>query len=205
VNHEHPARASRKSEKPRTPDELERAIEAEIASAILQGCLAHQLYHAEVIPILRKNGVSEYTISALNNASLESQLLFLRKLNEFFEQLPKEKDRPLKEDDLRAEHYFGFKSPGPFLKDSDEKEIHKRVGHITLIEVRHGPKDWAELVKSSLPIAVDGLLEFFRFLYDSDQLSNPSRKHVQFYIERLDHIKELLNHKSGEVPATGVP
>ena len=51
--------------------------------AILEGCLAHQLYHADAIAILTKTGVPEYTIFALNNASLEAQLLSLRKLNEF--------------------------------------------------------------------------------------------------------------------------
>jgi hypothetical protein len=73
--------------------------------------------------------MSEETIKIVNNASLESQLLFLRKLNEFFEPLPAKK-----EDDLRAEHYFGFKSPGRFLSDQDVTELHKRVGHITLSE-----------------------------------------------------------------------
>jgi hypothetical protein len=64
--------------------------------------------------------------------------LFLRKLNEFFEHLPKKGEKPLKEDDLRAEHYSGFKNPGPFLSDQDEDELHKRVGHITLGSVGYG-------------------------------------------------------------------
>jgi hypothetical protein len=74
-----------------TPDELERAID-DIGYAILQACVAHDLYHIEVIPVLRKNGMPEDTISIVNNASLEAQLLFLRKLNEFFESLPAKKE-----------------------------------------------------------------------------------------------------------------
>ena len=60
-------------------------------------------------------------ICFLKNASLESQLLFLRKLNEFFLRLPenepdkKKKRKKPKPDDLRAEHYTGFTSPGAFL------------------------------------------------------------------------------------------
>jgi hypothetical protein len=178
-----------------TPDELEQSIGAEIAPAILQGCLAHQLYHAEAIAILEKNGVGAYTISALNNASLQSQLLFLRKLNEFFKHLPKKGDKPLKEDDLRAEHYSGFekKNPGPFLSPSDEDELHKRVGHITLSEARHGEKDWTELVNRSLPIAVDTSLKFFCFLRDSYQLSSSKQKEVRFYIEHLELMKNHLS------------
>jgi len=173
-----------------TPDELEKAIE-DIGYVILQACLAHDLYFVEVIPVLRRTGISEETIKIANNASLESQLLFLRKLNEFFEPLPVKK-----EDDLRAEHYFGFKSRGPFLRDQDEAELHKRIGHITLSEVRRGKKDWTELVKSYVLIAVKRSLEFFRFLRASNQLSGSKQEDVQFYVKTLERIKRRFNHQS---------
>jgi hypothetical protein len=176
-----------------TPDELEKAID-DIGYAILQACIAHDLYHIEVVPVLRKNGMPEGTISIVNNASLEAQLLFLRKLNEFFESLPAKK-----EDDLRAEHYFGFKSSGAFLGDEDEAELHKRVGHITFKEVRERKKDWTKLIRGSVPVAIDRSLEFFRFLRDSDQVSSSKREDAGYYIERLDHIKDLLNRQ----PAAG--
>ena len=115
-------------------------------------------------PALRRSGIHEDLIQAQNNASLESQLLFLRKLNEFFKHLPTEKEKPLKEDDLRAEHYSGFKSPGAFLSRPDQDELHKRVGHVTLMEVRYGKKNWTELVTGAMPIAVDRLHEFFLLL-----------------------------------------
>ena len=138
-----------------TPDELEQAFD-DIGYVILQACVAHDLYHIEVVPVLREKGIAEDAISIVNNASLESRLLFLRKLNEFFERLPAKK-----EDDLRAEHYFGFQSPGPFLSDQDEAELHKRVGHITLKGVREGKKDWASLIKGSVPVPMDRSLETF--------------------------------------------
>ncbi len=172
-----------------TPDELEKAID-DIGYVILQACVAHDLYHIKVIPVLRKKGVPEETIAIVNNASLEAQLLFLRKLNEFFESLPAKN-----EDDLRAEHYFAFKSPGPFLEGSEVKELHKRVGHITLKEVREEKKDWTKLVRGSVPAAIDRSLEFFRFLRDSDQVSNSTREDTRYYIERLEHIKDLLNRR----------
>lgn len=186
-----PAPASRKPERPRTPDELEQALE-DIGYVILQCFAAHQIFHNTIAPTLRKSGIHENLIHAHNNASLESQLLFLRKLNEFFKHLPTEEEKPLKEDDLRAEHYKDFRSPGPFLSGPDEDELHKRVGHITLIEVRRGKKDWTELVKSSLPIAVDRLLKFFCFLRDSYQLSSSKREDVQFYIEQLEQLKRVV-------------
>lgn len=180
----------RKSMKDRTPDELERAIE-DIGYVIHQTFTAHQIFHGNIIAVLRKDGIDEDLIHGLNNASLESQLLFLRKLNEFFKHLPK--NRELEEDDLRAEHYSGFQSPGAFLRGPDEKEIHRRVGHITLLQVRYGPKNWAELINSSLPVAVDRLLQFFVFLRDSyPSLSAPTREDVQFYIETLEQLKRLV-------------
>jgi hypothetical protein len=97
-------------------------------------------------PGAEKNGIPEETISIVNNASLEAQLLFLRKLNEFFKPLATGKE--LEEDDVRAEHYAGFKSPGPFLSRPDEKEIHKRVGHITLMEARYEKRIGQNLLKA---------------------------------------------------------
>jgi hypothetical protein len=81
------------------------------------------------------------------------------------------------------------------------KEIHKAVGHITLKEVREGKKDWTKLVKGSVPVAIDRSLQFFRFLRDSDQLSSSKREDARYYIERLDHIKDLLNRQR----ATSLP
>jgi hypothetical protein len=76
-----------------------------------------------------------------------------------------------------------LKSLGAFLSDGDEDEIHKRVGHFTLIEVRRGKKNWSELINGALPIAVDRLLEFFGYLRDSyPLLSRPKRKKVKSYI-----------------------
>ena len=157
-------KASDEPEKPRTPDELEQALEEDIGYVILQTFTAFKLLHEVVVPVLETNGLHKEAV-IMNNASLESQLLFLRKLNEFFMPLPKKKR--LKEDDLRAEHYRGFTSPGVFLSEPDEAGLHKRVGHITLIEVRYGKKDWGEFISTAIPVAIDRMLEFCRFLRDS--------------------------------------
>ena len=90
-----------------------------------------------------------------------------------------------------------LKSLGAFLSDGDEDEIHKRVGHFTLIEVRRGKKNWSELINGALPIAVDRLLEFFGYLRDSyPLLSRPKRKKVKSYIKTLDTLKRILNRQT---------
>jgi hypothetical protein len=49
--------------KERTSDELERAIE-HIDCAVLQGFVAHQIFHDSIVPVLRKNGIHEDLIDA---------------------------------------------------------------------------------------------------------------------------------------------
>ena len=193
-----PDQASDEPETSRTPEELEKALEVDIGYVILQTFPALKLFHEVVVPVLQKKGLHR-EIELLNNASLESQLLFLRKLNEFFMRLPenepdkKKKRKKPKPDDLRAEHYTGFTSPGAFLSTDDEDELHKRVGHITLIEVRKGKKDWGKLIATSMPIAIDGMLKFCRFLRDwYSPLSDSGRETVKFYIKRLEWFEKLF-------------
>jgi hypothetical protein len=173
--------------KERTAPELEQAIK-DIGYVMRQACYAHRLYHVAVVPVLKRNGVHKDIIQIVDNASVEAQLMFLRKLNEFFKPLPKKNN--LQDDDLRAEHYSGFQSPGAFLTGDQEREIHKRVGHITLKEARDQQMDWTKLVNGCLPIAVDRLLTFFYFLRDEYPfLSNAAaRKEVHLSINQLERL-----------------
>lgn len=189
-----PTASSPKPDKPRTLEELEKALGKDMGYAILQTLTAHKIFHQVVVPVLEKNGLLNESL-IINNASLEAHLLFLRKLNEFFTPLCKGR---VKEDDLRAEHYKGFESPGPFLSDEYEGELHKRVGHITLMSVRYGEKNWEELIERSLPIAVDRLLKFCTFLRESYQpLSSSARGDVQFYIESLEQFAKIWPMTAG--------
>jgi hypothetical protein len=192
-----PDKTSDEPEKSRTPEELEEALEVDIGYVILQTFPAFKLFHEVVVPVLHRIGLHK-EIDILNNASLESQLLSLRKLNEFFMRLPeneqdeKKRKKRLKPDDLRAEHYTGFTSPGAFLSEPDEAELHKRVGHITLIEVRNKKKDWGPLITGYMPIAVIRMLEFCCFLRDSYlPLSSSARQTVKFYIETLEGFAKI--------------
>jgi hypothetical protein len=55
-----------------TTEELEKAID-DIGYAILQACVAQELYHIEIVPVLRRSGISAETIHIVNNASLEEE------------------------------------------------------------------------------------------------------------------------------------
>ena len=180
-------------EKPK-PRELEKALKRDIGYVIQQTVIAFPQFQGTVIPVLKKNGLRE-EIGILNNASLESQLLFLRKLNEFFMHLPenepnKQKRKKLKDDDLRAEHYAGFTSPGAFLSEDDEIELHRRVGHITLTEVRKKKKNWEEFLNLYMPIAVHSMIDFCRFCRDKYQqpLSHSTKRKVKDYVQTLERF-----------------
>jgi hypothetical protein len=97
----------------------------------------------------------------LNNVSLESSLLFIRKTTEFFKrQSPKDAN-----DTLFAYRYLP-KWQGSWVVDKDlYRQMHKRVGHITVMEARYGKVGWpiAEMTFSAL----DQWKAFFRDLRTS--------------------------------------
>jgi len=72
---------------------------------------------------------SNYKEEMAANACLESSLMSMRTLNEFFrDHSPKHKPRP---DDVRAFQYPGYVTLGSFLTKDDEDEIHKRLAHLS--------------------------------------------------------------------------
>lgn len=68
----------------------------------------------------------------VENAVVEAQLMFYRKLNEFFR-----RPSPRFPDDLKSE-LFGYPATGGFLSDADIEELHKRVAHPTTRQAEHG-------------------------------------------------------------------
>jgi hypothetical protein len=171
-------------------EELERAVVIDMGYIIVQSFAAHRTFHLHIVPLLKKSGAKKEVIMAHANASLESQLLFLRKVNEFFKPLS---DGGLQEHDLRAEHYRDYKTPGVFLSREEVTEINRRVGHITLMEVRYSKKDWTPLLTTAQPKALDRLMHFFSFLRDWYQpLSVPTKKSVADYIRLVQELKRIL-------------
>jgi hypothetical protein len=101
-------------------------------------------YHAwiqRVKPVLKTittNPVDNGIVQIIENSTLESSLLFLRKLNEFFGTKPQNAN----DDTLRAYHFGDFGDNGWFLTKDEFDELHIRVGHISVEEVRYGEKTW---------------------------------------------------------------
>lgn len=96
----------------------------------------------------------DHLVSVVAQGSLESALVNLRALNDFF--------RPsLSNDDIRAIEYPGYRTPGPFLSDADVAAINKQLAHITWTrnEVFDG-----YYMRRNLEAAVERMLNFLAHL-----------------------------------------
>jgi hypothetical protein len=72
----------------------------------------------------------------VENAVIEAQLMFYRKLNEFFR-----RPNPRFPDDLKSE-LFSYSATGGFLTDLDIEELHKRVAHPTTRQAEFGARSY---------------------------------------------------------------
>src|SRR6187549_2195874 len=88
--------------------------------------------------IASMRNVDELLANVLHNSLVESALLFVRKTIEFF----KPKQANDWSDNIHAYHYSGYaRSEWMLNKDTDYADLHKRVGHVSVAEVRHGKRN----------------------------------------------------------------
>jgi hypothetical protein len=92
----------------------------------------------------------------VQNAVIEAQLMFYRKLNEFFR-----RPNPRFPDDLKSE-LFGFDATGGFMNDADIEELHKRAAHPTTQQAVRGSVSY-EIYDASYA-ALNHVIPFFTFL-----------------------------------------
>lgn len=72
------------------------------------------------------------------NALTEANLMFVRKSAEFFKPAGPN-DKP---DTLYSYRYLGYTNQQWIVPSETYEEFHKRVGHITVRETRHGKVSW---------------------------------------------------------------
>jgi len=102
----------------------------------------------------------------VQNAVVEAQLMFYRKLNEFFR-----RSNPRFPDDLKSE-LFGFAATGGFMIDADIEELHKRVAHPTTQQAVRGPASY-EIYDAS-HAALNHVIPFFTFLSEHFHVAGSS-------------------------------
>jgi hypothetical protein len=137
------------------------------------------------MPIIRR--LKELDISDAEdlfaNAFLENSLILIRKTAEFF----KKKEKNDKNDTLYVYRYLPNWSGDPVVGENDYKELHKRIGHLTLRETRHGKMPWE--IQSMTIRCIKTWIDFFEKVGSSPIYeANPPTKQLQDYVETLQDI-----------------
>jgi len=97
----------------------------------------------------------------MSNGLTEAVLMFFRKTHEFFKN-PESSDRS---DNLYAYRWTDYPGLGPIYPPDVILELHKRVGHLTIREARHGKIQWP--VFEMAIEALDRWIHFFEFIASS--------------------------------------
>lgn len=129
--------------------------------------------------------------SLVQNAVIEAQLMFYRKLNEFFR-------RPNARfpDDLKSE-LFGYPATGGFLSDTDIEELHKRVAHPTTRQAECGIASYE--VYDASHAALNHSIPFLRHL--ATNFHAPDSKESRSLLASIEFFRHLWNEWSAQVEA----
>lgn len=171
---------SKTKESPPNEQELEKALPG-LAYVGVQCAIWHLANQA--ITVL--NTADPQIEKDLKNSLVESALLFIRKTVEFFK--PEgENDYP---DNVYAYRYRFCCDVGSLQIASSE--LHKRVGHVTISEVRYGKLDWP--LDDWVLLCLDKWIEFFgaasmAIATDKPELAELCRLNVK----RLTDVRALV-------------
>jgi len=122
----------------------------------------------------------------VQNAVVEAQLMYYRKLNEFFR-----KPNLRFPDDLKSE-LFGFPATGGFMSDAHIEELHKRVAHPTTQQAVCGPTSY-EIYDTS-HAALNHVIPFFIFL--SEHFHATGSPASRSLLGRVDVLRKLWDEWS---------
>ena len=142
---------------------------------VIDQCMASHVWGQRVKPILEGSVghlVDKSIVQIVENSTIESTLIFLRKLNEFFGTRPQNAD----DDALRAYHFGDFKNNGWFLTKAESAELHILVGHMSVEEVRHGKKVWP--IEDYVLRALSKACSFLTFISQSSDVDRTTANQV---------------------------
>jgi hypothetical protein len=134
-------------------------------------CFAFYMWRTRIGP--QWKGGRDIPAVLTEDATVESTLMSVRDLDSFF------RLRRRQPDDILADDYAGFQSPGAFLSQPEVASINKKLAHLTYVAVRerrqmgvgHKPRMWnsADLVTR----AMDRMVPFMMFLASTYFASEP--------------------------------
>lgn len=127
----------------------------------------------------------------VENAVVEAQLMFYRKLNEFFRP-----PNPRFPDDLKSE-LFGYRATGGFLSDADIEELHKRVAHPTTRQAERGAVSYE--VYDASHAALNHSIPFLKHLAVNFHASDS--KESKSLLAAIEAIRRMWEEWSSQVEA----
>jgi hypothetical protein len=137
-----------------TQSQLEEA--ADHVFYLAQQMFAYYFWKSRIAPLLKDEGTSQFHKRSVQNAVVEAQLMYYRKLNEFFR-----RPTPRFPDDLKSE-LFGYPATGGFMSDAVLEELHKRIAHPTTQQANFGPVSYEIYYASHAGLS--HVIPFFTFL-----------------------------------------
>ena len=118
----------------------------------VQACALYYFHNFKV----ESNDLDTFQVSVLNNALIESSLLFLRKINEFF---------GCRRTECRAKDFIPEYVPVYLFENIfDKRLIDNHVCHMTYENVIRGKINWAEFLTHYVPKAKDMFISFCKSL-----------------------------------------
>lgn len=123
----------------------------------------------------------------MQNAAIETSLVSFRCLNEFFRQ----RDTKHRKNDVIAEDYFGYKSPGPFLSEAESSSLNKRLLHLTYQEEALDAFGWK--IAAWTAKGVPQMMAFFRFVAERLPDGDSSRTRIEL---ELPHWQILVDQSA---------
>lgn len=170
-------------ESPPTNEELSCSIDTLFVAAYQSALFAYwKLVHKPLLKKFGELGIPEAG-HYFENGIRESSLIFIRKTTEFF----RPKGSNDKSDSLYAYLYLPYQDGTWVVEKEIYEELHKRIGHLTVREVRNGQKEWSIL---SMTIkAINQWTLFFRDVGESPVFQGePPTAKLQSYFETLQAI-----------------
>ena len=177
--------------KTKEPLPTERELEATLQSLYYVGvqCATWHLLQTAIESV---RAGDESLANMMHNSLVESALLFVRKTVEFFKP---EEDNDWS-DNIYAYHYCGY-TGSEWLLDRDKgyADLHKRVGHVSVAEVRYGKLDWP--LDRWVMLCLDKWIEFFDEVSTIPSALNPKRAtQCRKNTKRLRDVKSRVNAES---------
>jgi hypothetical protein len=173
-------RSMSNSEKPPTQDELRRAVPDIFYAASATASSAYIILVEQTPQLTNLKSQLPYLDGFLHNSFLEVSLLFLRKTTEFF----KHRQNGDKNDTLFAYRYFPEWKGVWVVEKGIYDEMHKRVGHITVMQARYGPVAWP--IENMTLAAISQWISFFgelrtSWIYDGSPPEEQLRKYQSIF------------------------